>query len=175
MIAGLLDFVTRRRLAIAVVAALIAAVGLWSFANLQIDAIPDITGVQVQVNTMVPALAPEEIERLATLPIERAMAGQPGLEETRSLTKTGLSQVTLLYKDGTDQMRARQLVTERLNAVRDQLPPGASPQLAPITTGLNVCLPLKMMSGGRSAAKADRQPPPATPFARPPRASLVVC
>ncbi|MEG8016985.1 efflux RND transporter permease subunit [Sphingomonas sp. LR55] len=136
MIASLLDFVTRRRLAIAVVTALIAAVGLWSFANLQIDAIPDITGVQVQVNTMVPALAPEEIERLATLPIERAMAGQPGLEETRSLTKTGLSQVTLLYKDGTDQMRARQLVTERLNAVRDQLPPGASPQLAPITTGL---------------------------------------
>ncbi|WP_353443003.1 efflux RND transporter permease subunit [Sphingomonas faeni] len=138
MIASLLDFVTRRRLAIAVVTALIAAVSLWSFANLQIDAIPDITGVQVQVqvNTMVPALAPEEIERLATLPIERAMAGQPGLEETRSLTKTGLSQVTLLYKDGTDQMRARQLVTERLNAVRDQLPPGASPQLAPITTGL---------------------------------------
>jgi cobalt-zinc-cadmium resistance protein CzcA len=133
---GLLDFVTRRRLVIAVVTALIGAVGLWSFASLQIDAIPDITGVQVQVNTMVPALAPEEIERLATLPIERAMAGQPGLDETRSLTKTGLSQVTLLYKDGTDQMRARQLVTERLNAVRDQLPPGASPQLAPITTGL---------------------------------------
>ncbi|WP_409929035.1 efflux RND transporter permease subunit [Sphingomonas sp. BAUL-RG-20F-R05-02] len=136
MMPGLLDFVTRRRLAIAAVTALIAAVGLWSFLSLQIDAIPDITGVQVQVNTMVPSLAPEEIERLATLPIERAMAGQPGLEETRSLTKTGLSQVTLLYKDGTDQMRARQLVTERLNAVREQLPPGASPQLAPITTGL---------------------------------------
>ena len=113
----------------------IAVIGIWAFATLRIDAIPDITGVQVQVNTMVPSLAPEEIERLATLPIERAMAGQPGLKETRALTKTGLSQVTLIYEDGTDQMRARQLVTERLNAVRDQLPPGASPQLAPITPG----------------------------------------
>ena len=136
MIAALLGLVTRRRWSVAIVTAVIAALGLWSFASLKIDAIPDITGVQVQINTMVPALAPEEIERLATLPIERAMAGQPGLEETRALTKTGLSQVTLLYKDGTDQFRARQLVTERLAAVRDQLPSGASPQLAPITTGL---------------------------------------
>ncbi|WP_419826100.1 efflux RND transporter permease subunit [Sphingomonas sp.] len=136
MIAGLLRRVTQHRLAVAFVAALVAAVGLWAFASLQIDAIPDITGVQVQINTQVPALAPEEIERLVTLPIERAMGGQPGLDETRSLTKTGLSQVTLLYKDGTDQLRARQLVTERLTAVTAQLPPGSAPQLAPITTGL---------------------------------------
>ncbi|MBW6524945.1 CusA/CzcA family heavy metal efflux RND transporter [Sphingomonas sp. RHCKR47] len=136
MIARLLDLVTRHRLVVALVTALVAAVGIWSFATLKIDAIPDITGVQVQINTAVPALAPEEIERLVTLPVERAMAGQPGLDETRSLTKTGLSQVTLLYKDGTDQLRARQLVTERLSAVRDQLPSGATPQLAPITTGL---------------------------------------
>ena len=131
-----LDLVTRNRLAVALVTALIAAVGLWSFTTLQIDAIPDITGVQVQINTAVPALAPEEIERLVTLPIERAMGGQPGLDQTRSLTKTGLSQVTLLYKDGTDQLKARQLVTERLTAVQNQLPPGSTPQLAPITTGL---------------------------------------
>jgi cobalt-zinc-cadmium resistance protein CzcA len=131
-----LDLVTRHRLGVALVAALIAAIGLWSFASLQIDAIPDITGVQVQINTTVPALAPEEIEQLVTLPIERAMGGQPGLDQTRSLTKTGLSQVTLLYKDGTDQLKARQLVTERLAAVRDQLPAGSTPQLAPITTGL---------------------------------------
>ncbi len=136
MIRGLLDLVTCHRLVVAAVSAVIAAIGLWAFATLRIDAIPDITGVQVQVNTMVPSLAPEEIERLATLPIERAMAGQPGLVETRALTKTGLAQVTLIYADGTDQMRARQLVTERLNAVRDQLPPGATPQLAPITTGV---------------------------------------
>jgi heavy metal efflux system protein len=127
-----LHYVTHHRLAVA----LVTAAGLWSFINLQIDAIPDITGVQVQINTQVPALAPEEIERLVTLPIERAMGGQPGLDQTRSLTKTGLSQVTLLYKDGTDQLKARQLVTERLTAVQNQLPPGSTPQLAPITTGL---------------------------------------
>ncbi|WP_294312365.1 CusA/CzcA family heavy metal efflux RND transporter [uncultured Sphingomonas sp.] len=131
-----LHYVTHHRLAVALVTALVAAAGLWSFINLQIDAIPDITGVQVQINTQVPALAPEEIERLVTLPIERAMGGQPGLDQTRSLTKTGLSQVTLLYKDGTDQLKARQLVTERLTAVQNQLPPGSTPQLAPITTGL---------------------------------------
>ena len=136
MIDGLLRWVTHHRLAVALATALIAAVGLWSFASLRIDAIPDITGIQVQINTAVPALAPEDTERLVTLPIERAMGGQPGLDETRSLTKTGLSQVTLLYKDGTDQLHARQLVTERLSTVRDQLPPGSTPQLAPITTGL---------------------------------------
>ncbi|MBW6531330.1 CusA/CzcA family heavy metal efflux RND transporter [Sphingomonas sp. RRHST34] len=132
----LLRWVTHHRLAVALIGAIVAALGLWSFASLQIDAIPDITGVQVQINTQVPALAPEEIERLVTLPLERAMGGQPGLDQSRSLTKTGLSQVTLLYKDGTDQLRARQLVTERLAAVRDQLPAGSTPQLAPITTGL---------------------------------------
>ena len=136
MIAALIDAATRHRLVVAVITAVIAALGLWSFANLKIDAIPDITGVQVQINTSVSSLAPEEIERLVTLPIERAMGGQPGLQETRSLTKTGLSQVTLLYQDGTEQLPARQLVTERLAAVSDQLPAGSSPQLAPITTGL---------------------------------------
>ena len=132
----LLGWVTGHRLAVGLVTAAIAAIGIWAFATLQIDAIPDITGVQVQVNTTVPSLAPEEIERLATLPIERAMGGQPDLQEVRSLTKTGLSQVTLLYKDGTDQYRARQIVTERLNSVQSMLPSGAVPQLAPITTGL---------------------------------------
>lgn len=136
MMTGLVGWVTGHRLAVALAAALTAALGIWAFATLQIDAIPDITGVQVQINTVVPSLAPEEIERLATLPIERAMGGQPDLREVRSLTKTGLSQVTLLYEDGADQFRARQLVTERLNAVRSQLPPGSEPQLAPITTGL---------------------------------------
>ncbi|WP_375382576.1 efflux RND transporter permease subunit [uncultured Sphingomonas sp.] len=133
---GWLGWVTGHRLAVAIIAAIVAMVGIWSFSTLEIDAIPDVTGVQVQINTTVPSLAPEEIEHLATLPIERAMGGQPGLDEIRSLTKTGLSQVTLLYKDGTDQFRARQLVTERLNAVQSQLPPGSEPQLAPITTGL---------------------------------------
>ena len=127
---------TRQFKAVIIGAVLVVAAGIYAFINLPVDAIPDITGVQVQINTTIPSLAPEEIEHLVTLPIERAMAGQPGLDETRSLTKTGLSQVTLVYKDGTDQFRARQLVTERLTAVRDQLPAGATPILAPITTGL---------------------------------------
>ena len=95
--------------------------------RLQVDAIPDITGVQVQINTTAPAFAPEEIER--------AMARQPGFRDMRSLTKTGLSQVTLIYDDGMDQLRAR-LVTERLATARDLLPSGSAPQLVPITTGL---------------------------------------
>jgi len=132
----LLHWVSSRPAAIGAMALLVAAFGVWSFLQLEVDAIPDITGVQVQINTTVPAFAPEEIERLVTLPIERAMAGQPGLRDMRSLTKTGLSQVTLLYEDGTDQLRSRQLVTERLATVRDMLPAGSTSQLAPITTGL---------------------------------------
>lgn len=132
----ILEWTTGRPATVMIIALLIAGLGIWSFVNLQIDVIPDITGVQVQINTTVPALAPEEIERLVTLPIERSMGGQPGLREMRSLTKTGLSQVTLIYQDGTDQLRARQFVNERLSAVRDMLPAGSSPRLAPITTGL---------------------------------------
>lgn len=136
MIRRLLHWTTGNPFVVVAVTLLVAGFGIWSFLRLQVDAIPDITGVQVQINTTVPAFAPEEIERLVTLPIERAMAGQPGLSEMRSLTKTGLSQVTLIYEDGTDQFRARQLVTERLATVRDMLPSGSVPQLAPITTGL---------------------------------------
>ena len=136
MMRAALRWITGNPLGVTVAALLVAGVGVWSFLQLQVDAIPDITGVQVQVNTTVPAFAPEEIERLVTLPIERAMAGQPSLREMRSLTKSGLSQVTLVYEDGTDQLRARQLVTERLATLRDMLPAGSAPQLAPITTGL---------------------------------------
>ena len=111
-------------------------VGIWSAFHLPIDAVPDITGVQVQINTEVPALAAEESEKLVTQPIERELAGLPGVEEMRSLTKFGLSQVTLQFKDGTDIYRARQLVAERLQGVLETLPTGASPKLAPISTGL---------------------------------------
>src|SRR5438094_4345529 len=110
--------------------------GLWSALNLPIDAVPDITGVQVQINTEVPALAAEESEKLVTRPIEIEMAGLPGMEDMRSLTKFGLSQVTLDFSDGTDIFRARQLVAERLQGVLESLPPGAKAKLAPISTGL---------------------------------------
>ena len=97
---------------------------------------PDITGIQVQINTEVPALAAEESEKLVTQVIEREMAGLPGMEEMRSLTKFGLSQVTLNFTEDTDIYRARQLVAERLQGVAERLPIGSSPKLAPISTGL---------------------------------------
>lgn len=120
---------------------MLAAVGLliagvWSALNLPVDAVPDITNVQVQVNTEVTSLAPEEIEKLVTFPIEVEMAGVPGMMELRSISKFGLSQVTLVFKDGTDIYRARQLVSERLQNALDAIPDGMSPKLAPISTGL---------------------------------------
>ena len=100
------------------------------------DAIPDITGVQVQVNTTVPALAPDEVEKLVTVPLEMALGGVAGVTEMRSLSRFGLSQITLQFTDKTDIYRARQLVTERLQSAADSLPAGLTPKLIPITTGL---------------------------------------
>jgi len=136
MIDKILKFSLRQRPFVLLAAIGLFAAGLWSAVRLPIDAVPDITGVQVQINTEVAALAAEESERLVTRPIEIAMAGLPGVEEMRSLTKFGLSQLTLQFGDGTDIYRARQLVTERLQSALDKLPAGISPKLAPISTGL---------------------------------------
>ena len=136
MIDKILEFAMRQRAVVLMFAAGLLGAGLWSAAHLSIDAVPDITSVQVQVNTEVSALAAEESERLITRPIEIELAGLPGVEEMRSLTKFGLSQVTLQCADGTDIYRARQLVTERLQNALEQLPPGTTPKLAPISTGL---------------------------------------
>jgi heavy metal efflux system protein len=136
MIARTLEFSLRQRAVVFLATAALVAAGLWSVFHLPIDAVPDITGVQVQVNTEVEALAAEESEKLVTQIIEMELAGLPGVEELRSITKFGLSQVTLQFKDGTDIFRARQLVNERLQGVADQLPAGVAPKLAPISTGL---------------------------------------
>ena len=136
MISRILEFSLRQRAIVLFAAVALLAGGLWSALNLPIDAVPDITGVQVQINTEVPALAAEESEKLVTRPIEIEMAGLPGMQEMRSLTKFGLSQVTLDFSDGTDIFRARQLVAERLQGVLESLPPGAKAKLAPISTGL---------------------------------------
>lgn len=136
MLERILEFSVRQRVFVIMAAFALVGVGLWSAANLPIDAVPDITNVQVQVNTSVPALAPEEIEKLVTFPIENEMAGIPGLTELRSLSKFGLSQVTLVFEDGTDIYRSRQLVSERLQTVMDELPADVTPKLAPISTGL---------------------------------------
>src|SRR2546426_8157400 len=136
MIARILESSLCQRAFVLFGAVALLGAGLWSAFHLPIDAVPDITGVQVQINTEVPALAAEESEKLVTQPIEMEMAGLPGMEEMRSLTKFGLSQVTLNFIDGTDIYRARQLVAERLQGVLEHLPPGASAKLAPISTGL---------------------------------------
>ncbi|MEO6035883.1 MAG: CusA/CzcA family heavy metal efflux RND transporter [Verrucomicrobiota bacterium] len=136
MIDRILEFALRQRAFVLLGAIALLAGGLWSAIHLPIDAVPDITGIQVQINTEVPALAAEESEKVVTQIIEREMAGLPGMEEMRSLTKFGLSQVTLNFTEGSDIFRARQLVAERLQGVLEQLPAGASPRLAPISTGL---------------------------------------
>ena len=115
---------------------LASALGVWSFNRLPIDAVPDITNVQVQINTEAEGYSPLEVEQRVTYPVETALAGLPSLELTRSLSRYGLSQVTVVFRDGTDIYFARQLIGERLQTVRSELPPGVEPTLGPIATGL---------------------------------------
>lgn len=136
MIDKILEFALRQRVFVLIGAVALIFVGTWSAFRLPIDAVPDITNVQVQINTSVPSLAPEEIEKLVTYPVEVEMGGIEKLLEVRSISKFGLSQVTLIFQEGTDIYRARQLAGERLQAVLDELPPGVTPKLAPISTGL---------------------------------------
>lgn len=112
------------------------AIGVYNYQKLPIDAVPDITNVQVQINTQVPGYSPLETEQRVTYPIETVMAGLPNLQQTRSLSRYGLSQVTVIFKDGTDIYFARQLVNERIQEARDKLPSGISPAMGPISTGL---------------------------------------
>ena len=118
------------------VAAGLAALGIYNFNRLPIDAVPDITNVQVQINTEAPGYTPLESEQRITFPIETAMAGLPMLDYTRSISRYGLSQVTVIFKGGTDIYFARQLVNERLGTVKEQLPAGVEPAMGPIATGL---------------------------------------
>ena len=113
-----------------------AAFGIYSYQNLPIDAVPDITNVQVQINTAAPGYSPLEAEQRITFPVETAMAGLPHLEQTRSLSRYGLSQVTVIFKEGTDIYFARQLVNERIQQARESLPSGINSKLGPISTGL---------------------------------------
>jgi heavy metal efflux system protein len=126
----------RHRWIVLAVVLLLAGVGVWSFQRLPIDATPDITNVQVQINTEAEGYSPLEAEQRLTFPVETALAGLPGLDYTRSISRYGLSQVTAVFEDGADIYLARQLVNERLLSIRSQLPPGVEPQLGPIATGL---------------------------------------
>ena len=136
---------------------LLGAVGLFSLKRLSIDAVPDITNVQVQISTSTPGYSPFEVEQLITYPIETVMAGLPGLQETRSLSRYGLSQVTVIFEDGTDIYFARQLVSERIQAVREVIPEGIDPAMGPIATGLGEIF-MWTLEAEEGAKRSDGKP-----------------
>jgi cobalt-zinc-cadmium resistance protein CzcA len=151
MIDALIRFSLNQRLLVIMLSLLLITFGLWSLQSLPIDAVPDITTVQVQINTPVKALAPAEIEKLVTFPIETAMRGLPGEEEIRSITNYGLSQVTVVFEDGTDIYFARQLILERLQEARENLPAGiGEPSMGPVSTGLGEIYFYTVEGGDRS-------------------------
>lgn len=136
MFERIIRFAIEQRWLVIVTVAAMALLGGFSYQRLSIDAVPDITNVQVQINTQAPGYSPLETEQRITYPIETVMAGLPNLEQTRSLSRYGLSQVTVIFKDGTDIYFARQLVNERIQEAREKLPAGVSPSMGPISTGL---------------------------------------
>ena len=136
MLERIIGFAIAHRLLMLLLVLAASAVGVMSFRQLPIDATPDITNVQVQINTEAPGYSPLEAEQRVTFPIETALAGLPRLDYTRSLSRYGLSQVTVVFEDGTDIYFARQQVAERLQQSRSQLPDGVEPELGPIATGL---------------------------------------
>ena len=136
MIDAILAFAVRQRWLVLLVSLAAAAFGAWNFTRLPIDAVPDITNVQVQINTKAPGYSPLETEQRITFPVETAMGGLPRLDYTRSLSRYGLSQVTVVFQDGTDIYFARQQVNERIQQIKDQLPPGVEVAMGPLSTGL---------------------------------------
>jgi len=136
MLERILHFSVRQRWLVLLAALGIVGLGVFNYQRLPIDAVPDITNVQVQINTEARGYSPLEAEQRVTFPVETAMAGLPSLDYTRSISRYGLSQVTAVFKDGTDIYFARQLVNERIQEVKGKLPPGVEPTLGPIATGL---------------------------------------
>lgn len=136
MFERLIRFAIEQRWLVLFVTLGVAAIGAYNYTRLAIDAVPDITNVQVQINVAAPGYSPLETEQRITYPIETVMAGLPGLQQTRSLSRYGLSQVTVIFKDGTDIYFARQLVNQRLQEAKESLPEGITPTMGPISTGL---------------------------------------
>lgn len=162
---GLLErivrFSIRHRWMMLVLTLGLIGVGIWSFTRLPIDATPDITNVQVQINTEAPGYSPLESEQRVTYPIETALAGLPRLDYTRSLSRYGLSQVTVVFEDGTDLYFARQQVAERLQQIRSQIPEGLEPEMGPISTGLGEIF-MYTIDAAPEAVKPDGTPWTAT-------------
>ena len=157
MFERLIRFSIAQRLLVLFAAVGMALIGIYSYQNLPIDAVPDITNVQVQINTQAPGYSPLEAEQRVTYPIETVMAGLPNLQQTRSLSRYGLSQVTVIFHEGTDIFFARQLVNERIAQARDKLPPGLTPEMGPIATGLGEIY-LWTVEAEKDARKPDGSP-----------------
>ena len=136
MFERIIRFAIEQRIVVMIAVLIMAGIGIYSYQKLPIDAVPDITNVQVQINTAAPGYSPLETEQRITFPVETAMAGLPGLQQTRSLSRSGLSQVTVIFKDGTDIFFARQLINERLQVAKEQLPEGVEAVMGPVSTGL---------------------------------------
>ncbi|RMR89982.1 Cation efflux protein [Pseudomonas savastanoi pv. glycinea] len=157
MFERLIQFAIEQRIVVMLAVLLMAGLGIASYQKLPIDAVPDITNVQVQINTSAPGFSPLETEQRITFAIETNMAGLPGLQQTRSLSRSGLSQVTVIFEDGTDLFFARQLVGERLQIAKDQLPEGVDAMMGPISTGLGEIF-LWTVEAREGALKEDGTP-----------------
>lgn len=157
MIDRLIDFSIRQRWLVIALVAVFFAFGIFEYKRLPIDAVPDITNVQVQINARAPGYSPLEVEQRVTFLIETAMAGMPRLEQTRSTSAYGLSQTTVVFKDGTDIFFARQMVNERLQEVRGDLPEGVVPEMGPVATGLGEIY-LYTVSADPKARNSDGSP-----------------
>ncbi|MEC9364734.1 MAG: CusA/CzcA family heavy metal efflux RND transporter [Pseudomonadota bacterium] len=158
MIDALLRLAVARRGIVLLLVLAVGAFGAWNYQRLPIDAVPDITNVQVQINTQAPGYSPLEVEQRITYLVEVAIAGLPNLDYTRSLSRYGLSQVTVIFQDGTDIYWARNLINERLQDVKSQLPSGIEPQMGPIATGLGEIFMYTM------AAAPDARQPDGSPW-----------
>lgn len=152
MIERLVEGALRQRFLVGVFSLVLVAYGGYVTMRLPVAAFPDVTSIQVQVNTEAPGLSATDVEQLITFPVETSMMGLPGVEEVRSISKFGLSSVTVVFEDDVDTYFARQLVFERLAQARERIPEGmASPQMGPITTGLGQIYQYTLEGGGRSA------------------------
>lgn len=161
MIDALLKFSISRRWLVLFLVLVVAGVGVWNYQRLPIDAVPDITNVQVQINTAAPGYSPLEVEQRITYLVEVAIAGLPNVEETRSLSRYALSQVTVVFKDGTDIYFARNLINERLQQAKSQMPQGIEPGMGPVATGLGEIFHYAVHADSK-ARQANGQPYDAT-------------
>lgn len=158
MLNVILSFSIKHRWLVLIAVAAVGALGIYNYQKLPIDAVPDITNVQVQINTEAPGYSPLESEQRITYLVETAMAGLPGLDYTRSISRYGLSQVTVVFEEGTDIYFGRQLISERINEIKSELPQGFEPKMGPVATGLGEIFMYSVEPDGEDALKPDGSP-----------------